>query len=886
MDPIKVSLDRESCWSKPTSEHAAVISKRIGKSVKELNSMQDIRSFVSAVGKNMHTFCPVTFKEGIRDKKHFEQQQFFALDFDNTDPKSKITFEQAKSRAEHYDLPVCFAYDTFSSVNHNKFRMVFMNDNPVTDIRVSELILRGLTTIFPEADPCCKNPVQMYYGGENVIYSGVNQKACPTINAESVVRNTINYLENKYTPKHYKPYVTKFYREAGVRLDAKNNPDISIVDNPIECTAERVGASHNGDFLHNPFIVTTPIGRKSRRYYKINFGSDCTSDLSQKKKTNYHKPYDLSALKDIKNVCQLFREFDTGRRRLSHMELFGIATNMIQMQKGDSKFKEILRVQSYYDNEQQKYVKWEQDLRRIKGYKPYSCSEFCPYIDICHHGKNILSTAKVKYHHIEQIENHEKTLVDLDAACHDFEKWFCQAIESGGNGWHVIKSQTALGKTETVLNFLRSTGLKVLLAVPTNILKREVAQRAKAKGIKLAVSPSLHELKDDLPGYIWNEIETLLNAGISPLQYILHAIETNDPDCADIFKKYKKDLDAFENYEGHAITTHRRLSRMDVSKYDLIIVDEDIIYSTVIPSRITIPISDLEELEEESLAGKQLRSRIKKILKKAEKSEFFKMEPLDYEDQNKGLSMKINVPALCGARYFCYRDASIEDGLKKDSITFAEDVQFSEEAKYIMLSATADENICEYYFGEDNVTFYECLEAKLTGALVQYYDNSMSRSYIKEHPDVFTRIKRGTGCPHTISFKRFERIYGGDLHYGNCAGCDVLKGQDIDVIGTPHQPEWIYKLFAYSLGFDVDYELMPGRMVDNNGYRFRFTTYENEELRNIQFYMINSEIEQAVGRARLLRCDCTVNLFSNFPLRQAILKEFGSDEEPQDDVTV
>ena len=114
----------------------------------------------------------------------------------------------------------------------------------------------------------------------------------------------------------------------------------------------------------------------------------------------------------------------------------------------------------------------------------------------------------------------------------------------------------------------------------------------------------------------------------------------------------------------------------------------------------------------------------------------------------------------------------------------------------------------------------------------------------------------------------------GDLHFGNCAGCDILKGENIDVIGTPHQPEWIYKLFAYSLGYDVDDRLKPNTQVEHNGFRFYFMTYTDKLLRAIQ-----SELEQAVGRARLLRCDCVVNLFSDFPLRQATLKEAKYDTE-------
>ena len=104
-----------------------------------------------------------------------------------------------------------------------------------------------------------------------------------------------------------------------------------------------------------------------------------------------------------------------------------------------------------------------------------------------------------------------------------------------------------------------------------------------------------------------------------------------------------------------------------------------------------------------------------------------------------------------------------------------------------------------------------------------------------------------------------------------------MKGKDITIIGTPHQPEWIYKLFAYSIGSKID-EKASNMTVLHNGKLFQFNTYQNEALREIQFYMIETELEQAVGRARLLRCDGTVTLFSNFPLRQAVMKKSEYDD--------
>jgi hypothetical protein len=104
---------------------------------------------------------------------------------------------------------------------------------------------------------------------------------------------------------------------------------------------------------------------------------------------------------------------------------------------------------------------------------------------------------------------------------------------------------------------------------------------------------------------------------------------------------------------------------------------------------------------------------------------------------------------------------------------------------------------------------------------------------------------------------------------------DTLKGKRITIIGTPHQPEFIYKLLAYSLGLDFDKESkLENRVVTYNGFRFRFKTYDDEVLRNIQMWMISSELEQAVGRARLLReAGGRVMLFSNFPVEQAVFAQ-------------
>lgn len=131
---------------------------------------------------------------------------------------------------------------------------------------------------------------------------------------------------------------------------------------------------------------------------------------------------------------------------------------------------------------------------------------------------------------------------------------------------------------------------------------------------------------------------------------------------------------------------------------------------------------------------------------------------------------------------------------------------------------------------------------------------------------------------HVISFKK-ENI--GFLHFGNTEGSNALEGQDILVVGTPYHADFLYKLIAFTLGYDFDEdEEMTPQIVYRNGHRALINTYQNEYLQKVHLWMMDSELDQAVGRARLLRHDCTVHLFSRYPMKQAeIVQGFDYGEE-------
>lgn len=129
-----------------------------------------------------------------------------------------------------------------------------------------------------------------------------------------------------------------------------------------------------------------------------------------------------------------------------------------------------------------------------------------------------------------------------------------------------------------------------------------------------------------------------------------------------------------------------------------------------------------------------------------------------------------------------------------------------------------------------------------------------------------------------ITFKRLEQKMGrlnkAGIHFGNSTGINGLSGKDLAIVGTPYSVDENYKLIACYLGADVNKkeDKRPSwRRVDYKNDSFLITTYADKILREVQLYSIESELEQCVGRARLLRNDCTVYVFSSFPYEQAHL---------------
>lgn len=870
MNEIKISLDSMNYTSKPIGSEAAQISNRIGKNIEVLNCPTSIHSFVWDVGHYGHAFSPATFLNGSRKIDNFERMQLLVLDFDGG-----ISHKEVFERAKRYDMPILFSYETFSSKEDDeRFRVCFLNDIPISNPKAAKITKNLLRTIFPESDKHDNDIARMYYGGKQLLYF---DQSIPTVNLESLNRNMTVFLRDKYAG-NYKREIKKLSVENKVCLNKNNLLDISIQ----EINTEDSGVNPIDENSPNAIMLSNSNGEiSSEIFYRINLNDDGTrhSVVPEKKIKKNHKDYRSSDLFILGKKCVLYREFESGSRRLNHEELFALATNIISFETGINKFHEIIKKYNYYEDKPWKYNKWKKDIIHINDseYNPKSCKLFCPYASSCRHGKNILVTCKPKSH--IKLDGYCEEFVSIEEVVQDLRQYLRAAIEADDTSIHVIKAQTSIGKTYSYIKEMTNSQQRFLVAASTNILKNEISIRAKKEGIDTIKTPSLHEIKDEIPDDVWNHIEQLYQTGqyrkVHP--YIKKVLGKNEIAC---LQEYMEKRQVSRESKKHMITTHKKLLYLDeefLSNFGVVLVDEDIILKSLIPSHISVPLLKLEKLAKVS-TNASLIKKIETLVKRTRSKTMFTLNGFDLdEEEGADTSTDIDVPAFCLAEHFYYRDKSKEENLKEDQVVFINPVSLKKNTKYIIVSATADEEIYQYVFG-DRVKFYECRKAKYEGVLNQYVGKSFSRSSINSKPGILERIIKKTGIKNLITFKNYGR---GALYFGNLEGSNIYEGENLNVVATPYEAEFLYKLFPYALGLDFDQdEKMEIQTVARNGYLFKMKTYKDEILRSFQLWMIESQLEQAVGRSRLLRHDCIVNLFSNYPLRQAkIMDNFNYDDD-------
>lgn len=852
---VFVSLDTKAYCEKPKGNMIPVIRHRCA-----LNWQQiELDELADMVGNKGYTMVPARLEGGLK-AENFTAIQLFTLDFDHGS-----TFAEIRDKCERLGIPISFAYHTFSSSEkEERFRVVFVYECLIEEAFVARAIQEILSRIFLECDHQCHNIDRMFFGGNELIY--FNRGARMTL-----VQLIFPLMEALNVGGHYQRNIQRFSAKTNIML---------FNDRPVMGRLTDLDL-FSGEKLDPAIIYIIGESTNSPNFIaKTNsLHSSLTCDRKKKR----------LEVKEAKSGCLLLSDFESGNE-MDHEAKFAILTNLLYVYGGKSHFLEVIR--EFYGEES--FEKWKKDMGYVSGYHPKRCSvDFCPYYGSCEQAGTIIDTLALdRTVHVVT----EEKYYSLETVQMCLENNLNSALHSRKLGMHLIKAQTAIGKTTAYINMIvNNPDTKFLIAVPTNILKDQVMKDLKGAGlmekeifVTISVSGNSFfseelqvQISDAHTQGIHNKTKDIVNARCK---------EAQDAGASAVVEECKKIVDGINAIQDErvVVTTHAYFLQMseDFLKQYTIIIDEDILQLQMFNLIYTISADCLNELVEKKVL---VYSDIAKELLRAEENEYKKINcslrgyPLS-EEQLQELECfgnGDNINDLLYAKAF----VKLEDKVSGQQVIKYFCPPKLHKLKYIVLSATLNENIYQKYFqGHMDIYMYPEKKAKYKGKLIQYTYHSLGRKDLSNKIQVFSFVQKIAGLPDLpiITFKKncmlknMPYTNSQNMHYGNTTGINALSGKDIGIIGTPYKVEESYKLIACYLGADVNQkqDQKPRmRRINYKNYNFLIVTYQEPLLREVQLYSIESELEQCIGRARLLRKDCTVYLFSAFPCEQAELRQ-------------
>ena len=553
---------------------------------------------------------------------------------------------------------------------------------------------------------------------------------------------------------------------------------------------------------------------------------------------------------------KIFDEFLKGKW-LPHDKLFGLATNLYYIRGGRSLMNTTMKYyndlnQTHYTDNNFNILTY---LKKV-SYPPIPIHTFSTYKedeDLF----DLISATKDQRGHVEQVEPIVR--MTLGEAETRFLDRFGEVMDdSTPDKIHLFILPTAIGKTEKILS------ANATIAAPTNNLKDEIGKRMRIEYVTTpdAVVFENSSIKRKLDYYysigLPKKATAVLYDVINPKNSFKYS--ANDSTLASEYLSKLKE----SYYSSNTIlTTHARAIHSDFS-HDTIIFDEDPLNSLIDIKQVSI--SDIQKLDNQTQLWNNDLENIINYLKSTIPAEIVSTPQFVVDID--ALIDKVTVSTI-QTNIFDFFNSSflVKDLIDHDLIHYVVKRQLPKNKKIIILSATLPIYIYQKLYG-DRLNVIDIRDVEQQGKIIQYTKRSCSRLSLNRY---VKNISEEIGDKPVITFKSYAHQFKNpvNMHFGNCSGYDTMKGKDLAVVGTPHRNVIEYLLTAKVLGieFKTTDTTMSFQKIEYNGFRFKFYCYLNEELRLLQLALIESDLIQAVGRARTLRTDAKVEVYSNFPLR-------------------
>ena len=797
-----------------------------------------------------------------RKSENFVATELLVLDIDNKETKKALTIKDALSRLKEYGIDCNLIYTSFSDtipkgetdtnilMTGMKYRIIFKLPEAIYEFSEFERLLNVFYHIFPEADPVSR--VQLWYGGKNIAYA----------NFDYVLDLEVFYSS------------LAIHRTSHLTSDKRRNEKV-----------KKMATSQ----LMNGYDENNIVSKTSDAFNIYKTGEKKGTHPTIR---NYDWEWACSQF-------DLLDSFLNCKKKIYYVELYYLYLAMRKIEGGAKKWKEAVKNNPEIDDQKQSTISYYLECKvKTSDYQLFESriSNYAPD-DKAAKSYNLLTNISNKLNgKIEIIDEGKNACISTADASIALNNFLTEAKHDTGNGKYVIKCATGLGKTEEII---RCNNLeKCVIAVPTHKLKEEVSERLSKNGVEHYVIPDLPILpapiKEEYDGLssigAYNEAAALLwqiESGKNVSKYSITPQELQR--VRGELSVYFKAIEDCQDTTFPVLTTHKKLLTTHFPNHSTCIIDEDIFSSLYEVNSTTVkdlrmllnklnvgdyPEKDndiqnltefLNSLEKEHF-GKVMDSNVMKGHFSTDSLKKFVRIALKHK-----LPLEGSIIGLFSSDLFVVsaKDEKNDPEGEKE-IFYLKKKSLPMDMKIIVLSATANKEIYEQVLGK--VEWCELSQVEQIGNLVQIYDKSFSRAWMNrsENKDTLEYVRDFAMEKPVITFKKQKNRFNNsaDVCLESCEGVDALKGQDIVVVGTPHLKIEFYALLATALGIQFSGDDLKLEMVkcEYGNYSFDFYSFKHEGLRKIQLYKIESQLIQACGRARAIREQVNVHLFSSFPL--------------------
>ena len=892
---LKINLIENIKKEKPNKKEYGIIQKTIcsEENIKEI----DFDTFVDLVGKN-GAIWKSSFMEGGAKNINFKCAYILSLDFDNG-----ISIKDFLENAKDLGLEPTFIYETFSSKSEfNRFRAIWKLKEVIEHPQLKTALQLMLMEVFSDCDNACKDLSRLWIGGKSVaFYNPMN-----TLNIENLLNALSTTFEIRYGKDNLRAMRT-FCKKIGINTYNKM---------PFILKNEK-----NATFCPNFHIqIYRDMDKKSQKlnFFKYDnfefsftdsFDIDKNKNVSAKIQTIKGEKTNRITIdfENLSSQCELFGDFLNGKK-LTHKEIQHLSFNLYDCKGYPTLLKDTL-INNEYNNWQNKYNTYVSAVNY--NYAPTSCSNYCEHYFECQNPVNI----KSKYY---QKENKAKKIEDIPTiTLSEAEKQLNEVpsiIKSlTKNDFMLLNAPVGIGKTELLMNIdLNNT----IIGVTNHRLGEELNERlSKRDDIDLLyVRPlNMTNFPDDLRNLITNfydlglygEVKNVIFEEIKRLNTLNKEENKDYPIYYNDLVFYVEQLKQIPNASSLLFTHHRISFGNQNNKIDTLILDEDFLKTFIkydvfkcdeifndfrnliawanrfnhINNKYYNDYIELKNyIEAFSLELSCNEDKwIENILNEINLNPKFRRIITQYMKENKN-SLKTDFFKVIGAKGISLTKNGFIHIIDGKSLRELEDY------KVICMSATLDETIhtafIKKYLPNKNIIYKSIANTELKGNIYCNCSYAWSRDGLKKltkkSKKALDKILNDDRYENIITFKSNDLINlegTGKVkiaYFGAVEGLDKYKGQNLCVIGTPHTSSKVYEGYYFLLtGKNNISREWKVKRVKKYGFEFDLNTYENETdifLTDIQLYFVYSELIQAIGRARALRFNVDIFVYSALPI--------------------